>query len=335
MPQRQISPITDDTVLLPHTSRENVLGEEEAQQEHARLDLVPATALQRYLTVIRRYPLLSPEEERALAVHYKEYGDSEAANRLVTGNLRLVVHIAREYQRQAYSQLLDLIQEGNLGLIEAVCKFDPYRGIRFLSYAMWWIRAYIIRYLMNNWRLIKIGTTQAQRKLFFKLRRHKTRLEAEGFSPEPKLLAQQLGVNEEDVVEMEQRLTLAELSVDAPLDDEKVPATLLDCVADKHATPEGEVAVHEYRQLIREKLVEFARTLNGKEQVVFTQRLFVENPLTLQEIATRHGISRERVRQVETRVKQKLKDYLRWKFIDFAVLNVSFVDEQKQEWPYG
>src|SRR5512143_843295 len=168
--------------------------------------LVRYDPLQRYLAEIRKYTLLSREEEHRLAVRYKEHQDIEAAYRLVTANLRLVVMIARNYQR-AFRTLLDLVQEGNVGLMEAVKNFDPYRGVRFPSYAVWWIRAYIIRYVINNWRMVKIGTTQAQRKLFFNLQKEKDRLEAEGFRAGPKLLAQHLDVKEAEVVEMEQRLS--------------------------------------------------------------------------------------------------------------------------------
>jgi RNA polymerase sigma-32 factor len=289
--------------------------------------LVPYDSLQRYLAEIRRYPLLSPEEEHELAVQYKEYGDIEAAYRLVTGNLRLVVMLARNYQR-AFHNLLDLIQEGNVGLMEAVRNFDPYRGVRFPSYAVWWIRAYIIRYIMNNWRLVKVGTTQAQRKLFFNLQREKERLEAEGFSPEPKLLAQNLGVKEDEVVEMQQRMASRDLSMDTPIDGDDKSATLLDLLADKHANAEEEVASTEYRQLISEKMAEFARKLKGKEQVIFAKRLLAEEPLTLQEIGDQYGISRERVRQLESRLKKKLKDYLLQELKDFRDLNVGFVDER-------
>src|SRR5437870_5204099 len=225
--------------------------------------LVPADSLQRYLAEIRRIPILSREEEHELAVRWHEHEDRQAAWRLVTANLRLVVMIAREYQR-AFHNLLDLVQEGNVGLLEAVKNFDPYRGIRFPSYAVWWIRAYIIRYIMNNWRLVKVGTTQAQRKLFFNLQREKDRLEAEGFSPAPKLLAQNLGVKEDEVVEMEQRMAARDLSVDIPLDGEDKSATFLDLLADKHANTEEEVAATEYRQLVSEKMAEFARKLKGK-----------------------------------------------------------------------
>ncbi len=264
--------------------------------------------LQRYLTEIRRYPLLSREEELQVALRYKNTEDIEAAYRLVTANLRLVVLIAREYQR-AFRNLLDLIQEGNIGLMEAVKNFDPYRGIRFPSYAVWWIRAYIIRYIMNNWRMVKIGTTQAQRKLFFNLQKEKDRLEAEGFVPGPKLLAQRLDVKESEVVEMEQRLAARDLSVDAPI-EAGAEATMLDFLPSKEATAEEEVANAESRELISRKVKEFGATLTGKDRVVFEARLMAEEPLTLQEIGDRYHISRERVRQIETRVKKKLKVYL-------------------------
>jgi RNA polymerase sigma-32 factor len=290
----------------------------------AETALVPSDSLQRYLAEIRRYPLLSLAEEHELAVRYKEYGDIEAAYRLVTGNLRLVVMLARRYQR-AFRNLLDLIQEGNIGLMEAVRNFDPYRGVRFPSYAVWWVRAYIIRYVMNNWRMVKIGTTQAQRKLFFNLQREKERLEAEGFSPEPKLLAQNLGVKEEEVVEMAQRMAGRDLSVDTPIDGEDGSATLLDFMADRRANAEEEVATSEYRQLVGKKMDEFARTLKGKEQVIFTKRLRAEEPLTLQEIGDQYGISRERVRQLESRLKKKLKEYL---LRDLKDLEVGLVEER-------
>jgi len=300
---------------------------EEPKAHGAEKALVPSDSLQRYLAEIRRYPLLSLAEEHELAVRYKEYGDIEAAYRLVTGNLRLVVMFARRYQR-AFRNLLDLIQEGNIGLMEAVRNFDPYRGVRFPSYAVWWVRAYIIRYVMNNWRMVKIGTTQAQRKLFFNLQREKERLEAEGFSPEPKLLAQNLGVKEEEVVEMAQRMAGRDLSVDTPIDGEDGSATLLDFMADRRANAEEEVATSEYRRLISQKMDEFARTLKGKEQVIFTKRLRAEEPLTLQEIGDQYGISRERVRQLESRLKKKLKEYLLRDLKDLKDLDVGLVEER-------
>jgi RNA polymerase sigma-32 factor len=270
--------------------------------------VVPYDSLQTYLTEIRRYPLLSRDEEHRLAVRFKEHDDLDAAYKLVTANLRLVVMIAREYQR-AFRNLLDLIQEGNIGLMEAVKNFDPYRGVRFPSYAVWWIRAYIIRYVMNNWRLVKLGTTQAQRKLFFNLQKEKDRLEAQGFRPEPKLLAQRLDVKESEVVEMEQRLAGRDLSVDAPVEagDE---ATMLDFLPSQQPNAEDAVADAESRELIAQKVKDFGATLTGKDKEIFDGRLMAEEPLTLQDIGDRYGISRERVRQIEERIKKKLKAYL-------------------------
>lgn len=280
---------------------------EEAADTSGRA-VVPYDPLQRYLAEIRKYPLLSREEEFRFAVRYKKHGDIEAAYKLVTANLRLVVMIAREYQK-AFQNLLDLIQEGNIGLMEAVKNFDPYRGIRFPSYAAWWIRAYIIRYIMNNWRMVKVGTTQAQRKLFFNLRKEKERLEAGGFSPEPKLLAQSLNVKEDEVVEMEQRLSHRDLSTDVPVGEDEA-VTLLNFIPDTKHTPEESVADAQYSRTVKEKLEEFAKTLKDKELVIFRERLLNEEPLTLREIGERYGISRERVRQIEERLKKRLKTYL-------------------------
>src|SRR5687768_11677295 len=271
--------------------------------------LVPFDPLQRYLAEIRRFPLLSREEEHKLAVEFKEFGNIEAAYKLVTGNLRLVVMIAREYQK-ALKSLLDLIQEGNMGLMEAVKNFDPYRGVRFPSYAVWWIRAYMIRYIMNDWRMVKIGTTQAQRKLFFNLQKEKERIESEGLTPGPKLLAQRLNVKEDEVVEMEQRLANRDLSVDMPIGEDE-EATMLNFLQDNKQSPEEQFADAQYRELLRQKMEQFAKSLKDKELVIYRERLLTEEPVTLREIGEKYGISRERVRQIEERVKKKLKAYLK------------------------
>jgi RNA polymerase sigma-32 factor len=270
--------------------------------------LVPFDPLQRYLAEIRRFPLLGRDEEHRLAVRYKEYEDVQAAYKLVTSNLRLVVMIAREYQK-AFKNLLDLIQEGNMGLMEAVKNFDPYRGVRFPSYAVWWIRAYMIRYIMNDWRMVKIGTTQAQRKLFFNLQKEKEKIESEGLTPGPKLLAQRLNVKEDEVVEMEQRLGSRDLSVDVPIGDDS-EATMLNFLQDNKQSPEEQFADAQYRELLRQKMEQFAKSLKDKELVIYRERLLTEDPVTLREIGEKYGISRERVRQIEERVKKKLKTYL-------------------------
>lgn len=293
----------------PETSLPKLAEQADDAGHRSEKALVPFDSLQRYLAEIRRFPLLSREEEHDLAVRYKEFGEVEAAYKLVTSNLRLVVMIAREYQK-AFRNLLDLIQEGNMGLMEAVKNFDPYRGVRFPSYAVWWIRAYMIRYIMNDWRMVKIGTTQAQRKLFFNLQKEKEKIEAEGLTPGPKLLAQRLNVKEDEVIEMEQRLAGRDLSVDVPIGDDE-EATMLSFLQDSRQTPEEEIAEVQYRELLRDKMEQFAKGLKDKELVIYRERLLNEDPLTLREIGEKYGISRERVRQIEERVKKKLKTYLR------------------------
>ena len=317
----------EEPLVEPETISADEVASEDDDSTETDTALVPYDSLQRYLAEIRRYPLLTPEEEHQLAVRYKEHGDVEAAYRLVTANLRLVVMFARKYERAVHN-LLDLIQEGSIGLMEAVRNFDPYRGVRFPSYAVWWVRAYIIRYLMNNWRMVKLGTTQAQRKLFFNLQREKERLEAEGFSPAPKLIAQNLGVKEEEVVEMEKRMAGRDMSLDTPIEaEEGESGTLGDLFPAKQDNAEEAVAAAEYRTLMSEKMREFARTLKGKDEVIFRTRLLAEEPVTLQEIGDQYGISRERIRQLESRLKKKLKDFLLREFKDAKDLDVGFVNE--------
>jgi len=305
MSEDEKAPLSDIPFPEIDFPKEVIDNEEDGGADKA---LVTFDPLQRYLAEIRRFALLSREEEHRLAVDYKEYGNVEAAYRLVTANLRLVVMIAREYQK-AFKNLLDLIQEGNMGLMEAVKNFDPYRGVRFPSYAVWWIRAYMIRHIMNDWRMVKIGTTQAQRKLFFNLQKEKEKLEAEGLTPGPKLLAQRLNVKEDEVVEMEQRLASRDLSVDMPMGDDE-EATLLHFLPDQKESPEEQIAETQYQQLLREKMEQFAGALKDKELVIFRERLLNEEPLTLREIGEKYDISRERVRQIEERVKRKLKAFL-------------------------
>jgi RNA polymerase sigma-32 factor len=264
-----------------------------------------------YMQEIRRFSLLSREEEHEIAVRLREHGDSEAARRLIEANLRLVVKIAYEYRR-AYRNLLDLIQEGNIGLMQAVRKYDPYRGVKLSSYAAWWIRAYILKFILNNWRLVKIGTTQAQRKLFFNLRKEKERLEQLGIRPEPKLLADALDVSEKDVVEMERRLAAPDASLDAPLGtDDDGTRTRLDIIAGSESgRPDVAVVDSQFHTVLKEKLEIFAKTLKGREETIFRQRWLTDTPLTLQQIGDKYNISRERARQLEKRMLDRLRTYL-------------------------
>jgi RNA polymerase sigma-32 factor len=294
-------------------------------------DLSHADALQRYLAEISRHPLLTREQEHDLAVRFKETQDPALAYRLVTANLRLVVKIAMEYRRAAFS-VLDLIQEGNVGLMQAVQKYDPYRGVKLSSYSAWWIRAYILRYLMDNWRMVKLGTTQAQRKLFFNLRKEQEKLLSQGFEAAPKLLAEKLDVSEQDVREMDQRLGNDEFSLDTPVagsDDSR--QTYVDRLAENRSGAEEQLGDEELRQVFKEQLAAFGKTLTDpRDRFLFEKRISVREgaePLTLQEVGAKYGFTRERARQLEARLTGQLRQFLRERMPDFAQLSMNEPEE--------
>jgi RNA polymerase sigma-32 factor len=264
-----------------------------------------------YMRDVQRYPLLTPEEEHTLAVTYAQTGDVKAAARLVTSNLRLVVKIAYDYRR-AYRNLLDLVQEGNIGLMQAVKKYDPYKGVKLSSYAAWWIRAYILRFILNNWRLVKIGTTQAQRKLFFNLSKEKARLSALGIEPTAETIAKRLDVTTEEVEMMDRRLGGNDVSLDTPTgsDGEAGPARV-ELLPSTIGRADDFLADAEVRGMLHEKIVEFGARLTGKEEIIFRERILAEEPQTLQQLGDAFGVSRERVRQLEQRLQQKLERFLR------------------------
>jgi RNA polymerase sigma-32 factor len=275
----------------------------------------PHDPMRRYMDEVRRYPLLEPEEEFRLALELRDKGSMDAAKRLVQANLRLVVKIALEY-RSFYTNLLDLVQEGNIGLMKAVSKFDPTKGARLGYYSSWWIRSYILKYLLDNFRLVKIGTTQAQKKLFYHLMREKERLEAQGLLAGPKLLADKLHVREKDVIEMEMRLSGrgAEMPLDAPMDSgggDGRPATYLDFLADSSEAADVTVARNQLLQVLEDKLPEFREQLTEKELRILEDRILAEDPKTLQEVADHYGLTRERARQIEAKVIQKLREFLK------------------------
>jgi RNA polymerase sigma-32 factor len=284
--------------------RRNLPAKTSSSNAVSRLD-----PLQRYFEELRRYPLLSREQEYELAVEFKETEDPELAYRLITANLRLVVKIAMEYQSAA-NNLLDLIQEGNVGLMQAVKKYDPFKEIRLSSYAQWWIRAYILKYLVNNARMVKIGTTQAQRKLFFNLRKEKERLELLGFKPEPALLAERLDVRESDVIEMEQRLSSGDVSLDTPVGDDS-KSTIVDLVPAGGEDAEEKVMEQEFLAQFRNYMEEFAETLKDREKVIWEKRLASDEPMTLQEVGELFGVTRERARQIEKGISLRFRDYIR------------------------
>ena len=279
--------------------------------------LVKYDPLQRYLSEISNYNLLTREQERELGIRVREHGDKQAAYTLVTSNLRLVVKIALEFQRVWMQNLLDLIQEGNIGLMQAVKKFDPYKNVKFSYYASFWIKAYILKFIMDNWRLVKIGTTQGQRKLFFKLKKEKQKLIDDGFDPKPKLLSERLGVSEREIVDMDQRLDGWDVSLDAPLKDDS-DTERIEFLSTNTESIEDQVSKKEIEVLLHNKIAEFRKKMTPRELEIFDLRIFSDNPVTLQEIGDRYGISRERVRQVEKNIIKKMREFFKREIPDFA-----------------
>ncbi|MBA4392683.1 MAG: RNA polymerase subunit sigma-70 [Desulfobacca sp.] len=272
-------------------------------------EVIPYDPLQRYLHEINRYPLLTLEEEKVLLVKYHQAQEPDLAYKLITANLRLVVKIAMDFQRYWMQNLLDLIQEGNIGLMQAINKFDPFRGIKFSYYASFWIKAYILKFIMDNWKLVKIGTTQAQRKLFYNLKKEKGRLLALGIDPAPKLLSETFAVSEKEIIEMDQRLGEWELSLDAPI-TENSSEDHKSFLPSKEASPETVLSQLELKNILKTKLDNFRKGLSKRESVIFDKRLLAEDPLTLQDLGLQFGVSRERIRQLEEKVLKKVKAYL-------------------------
>jgi len=273
------------------------------------LSLAPEGNLSRYLQEIRKFPMLAPEEEYLLAKRYQEHDDTTAANRLITSHLRLVAKIAMGYRGYGLP-LGELISEGNVGMLQAVRRFDPDRGFRLATYAMWWIRASIQEYILHSWSLVKMGTTAAQKKLFFNLRKLKGQMQAieEGdLSPENvRIIAEKLSVPEEDVVNMNRRLSSPDHSLNAPvrIDGE---GEWQDWLVDDSEDQETELAERQELGRRRNMLTSALESLNDRERHILTQRRLQENPVTLEDLSQQYGISRERVRQIEVRAFEKLQ----------------------------
>ena len=294
----------------------------EAPSERGPAPLLPAIAprtsparrgdlLGYYLSEVRRYPLLDPEQEKALAIRYQEDGDPEAAQRLVTSNLRLVVKLAYQYHRQ-WANVLDLIQEGNVGLVEALSRYDPYRGIRFSSYAQYWIRAMILRFLMDNYRMVRLGSTRHGRKLFFQLQKERDHLIKQGIHPSTLALSKALNVPEQEIINVDQHLSAPALSLHAPTGASGEGRPLSEVVSnDEASTPETDAARNELGEVFREQLAVFAETLrNERERTIWAERLTSSEPVSLTELGKRYGVSKERIRQIEARMKKRLRDHL-------------------------
>jgi RNA polymerase sigma-32 factor len=280
--------------------------------------LSPTTTLSRYLAEVRRYPFLTKEEELQLFKEYQQLGTREAAVKLILANLRVCVKIAAEYGLAGLDQM-DLIQEGNVGLLQAMKKFDPTKNVRFYAYAAWWVRAFVLRYLLNNFRLVKIGTTQEQRRLFYNLRREKAKLERQGYIPDPKLLADRLNVRERDVVEMDQRLGSWELSLDQPMAQDG-EGTFHDLLPAIQTPVDDQLANTQLRVLFRKKLAEFARMLTEREEDILRNRMLSETPVTLEDLGKKYKITKERSRQIEAKIIKKLREFMKKEILDFELL---------------
>jgi RNA polymerase sigma-32 factor len=268
----------------------------------ARLD--PLTG---YLREIRQYEGLSEDEEHALAVKYQETGDLNAAYRLTTSHLMMVVRIAMTFKRE-WNNMMDLVQEGNIGLMKAVKNFDPFRGVRLSTYATWWVRSYMLKYILDNWRLVRVGTTNVRRKLLFNLQKEKERLEREGFAPTTKLLAERFGVDEAEVIDVDASLGAADVAMDAPMSAGNTQ-TYADTLGHDR-TPEKSVVSEMFRETLLAKIEAFKENLKPIEEEILKDRVLSESPLSLQEIGDRHGVTREAIRQSEQRLLKKFKTYI-------------------------
>lgn len=259
-----------------------------------------------YLAEIRRYPLLTREQEQELAQRYRETGDPKAAEMLVTSNLRFVVKVAAEYSRFG-AKLIDLVQEGNVGLMHAVKEFNPYKGVRLITYAVWWIRGYIQEYLMRQYSLVRIGTTQNQRKLFYRLQKEQNRLDAEGHAPDVAMIAGRLGVTEEEVETMSKRMSGRDVSLSTPIDHDSPGASLLDFEASPDPAVDESLGNLEELNVLKNNLEKLRPTLNAKETYILEKRILADEPQTLQEIGEHYGVTREAVRQLEARLIGKIR----------------------------
>lgn len=276
--------------------------------------------LSTYAREVGKIPLLTAAEEKALAIRVFDNKDRSAFQMLVQSNLRFVVKIAFEYAQYG-ARILDLIQEGNVGLLKAVQDFNPYKDVRLTTYAVFWIRSYIQDYLLKNWSLVRIGTTAAQKKLFYRLKKEQERLEREGLAVEPKAIAMNLDVPEDDVKLMQERLSGKDVSLSAPApgDDESRGSAYSQRVADTSPLASVQMENAEQSELFKKALAEFIEELDEREQAIFRDRLLSESPKTLLEIGETYGFTKERARQLEERIKKKLKDFLAKYYPDISL----------------
>ena len=269
--------------------------------------LVPLDPFSAYLQEVRKYSVLTEEEEKELAIRYKETGDLDSAYKLTTANLMLVIKIAMTFKRE-WQNLMDLIQEGNVGLMKAVKNFDPFRGVRLSAYATWWIKSYILKHILDNWRLVRVGTTNARRKLLFNLKREKEKLEREGFDPTTKLLAERFGVDEGEIIDVSSSIGAMDVSIDTPIHSGSTmtPAQILTDGKSLEVSAE----LNQFQEILKKNIENFKTELNTKEIDILNQRVLSEDPLSLQEIGDQRGVTREAVRQAEQRLLKKFKTFI-------------------------
>ncbi|PIS10051.1 MAG: RNA polymerase subunit sigma [Bdellovibrio sp. CG10_big_fil_rev_8_21_14_0_10_47_8] len=296
----EISPVVDDSAEVSDTAPDLT------PSSPTDKSLTTADPVGLYLAEIRKYPLLSREQESELAKKYYETKDPAMAQALVTANLRFVVKVAAEYSRFG-ARMIDLIQEGNMGLMHAVRDFNPYKGVRLITYAVWWIRGYIQEYLMKQYSLVKIGTTQNQKKLFYQLQRQRQELDALGQTPDIQLLSTRLGIPADEVQMMTQRMSGRDISLDRPMSDDS-SASLMDLQRGEVSMPDEALAQHEELSQLTEAINELKPHLSAREKIILEERILNDEPLTLQEIGEKYGITREAVRQMEARLMKKIKD---------------------------
>ena len=269
--------------------------------------LSPLDPFSAYLQEVKKYPVLTEEEEKELAIRLKETGDVDAAYKLTTANLMLVVKIAMTFKRE-WQNLMDLVQEGNVGLMKAVKNFDPFRGVRLSAYATWWVKSYILKYILDNWRLVRVGTTNARRKLLYNLKKEKERLEREGFDPSTKLLAEHFGVDEGEIIDVEASIGAVDVSMDTPTrpDSTMTPAQSLS----DGKSLEKAAEIDQFRKILQQKIEGFKSDLKPGEIEILEKRILSESPQSLQEIGDQRGVTREAVRQSEQRLLKKFRVYI-------------------------
>lgn len=308
MTEEETEDIVEDSEVLPPDIPRHTETFEQA--------IVPADPLQAYIGRVKEYRSLTREEELELARRYHETGDKELAFQLVTANLMLVVKIAFEFRAQ-FQHMLDLIQEGNYGLLRAVKKFDPFKGARLSTYATYWIKAYMLKYLLDNWRLVRVGTTNVRRKLLYNLKDIEQKLSVEGVEPDTKLLAAHFGATEKDVIDVQKSIGAADTSIHQPVSEGSSRQ-----VGDTLASPGEDYAESAAEEQLKERfdaaIEKFKRDLKPSDLTLLEERILADDPLTLQEIGDRHGVTREAVRQAEGRLTKRLTEFMKKELGDVA-----------------